>query len=55
MSDEQLINKATSVSSFDWQEILQLIDLAEKEETKRILESIMKHKYHLEEYKSGLL
>jgi hypothetical protein len=55
MNDDKLINKAISIPDFNWQEIVQLIDQAEKEETKRILENIMKGKYHSEEYNSGLL
>lgn len=55
MNDEQLINQAESIPYFRWYEIQSLIDMAEKEETKRILEGIERRKYHTEEFHSGML
>ena len=55
MNDEQLIRKAESTPYSRWYEIQSLIALAEKEETKRILEGIERRKYHTEEYYSGML
>ena len=55
MTDEQLINKAHGTQSIDWDSINSLIDLAYDEETKRILESIQKRKFHEDEFKDGNL
>lgn len=55
MNDEQLINKAHGTPAIEWSSITILIDLANTEETKRILESIQKQKYHEEEFLNGNL
>jgi hypothetical protein len=50
MTSEQLINKANGTHCIEWSSITSLIDLASDEETKAILESIQKQKYHEEEF-----
>lgn len=55
MNDDQLISKAISTNPINWQDIINLIDLAEKEETKRYLDNIMKGKYHEDEFNSRMI
>ena len=47
--DKELIKQAWATHYTRWYEIDYLIDQAESEETKEKLETIKKHKYHLEE------
>ena len=52
--DKALIDKAWGISCYNWTEIDNLIEQAESTEAKERLRVIRNHKYHLEEYKSGL-
>lgn len=52
--DKALIDKAWSISCYNWSEIDSLIEQAERPEAKERLMVIRNHKYHLEEYKCGL-
>lgn len=52
--DKALIDKAWGISCYNWSEIDNLIEQAESPEAKERLRVIRNHKYHLEEYKSGL-
>lgn len=52
--DKSLIDRAWKISCYDWSEIDNLIEQAESPEAKEKLRVIRNHKYHLEEYNSGL-
>lgn len=52
--DKELIKQAWAISCFDWYEIDGLIEQAESPEAKEELRTVRNHKYHMEEYKSGL-
>lgn len=53
--EKQLIAKANSLNCIDWSLIDGLIEQAETEEAKERLKTIRSYKYHLEEYKAGIL
>lgn len=53
--DKQLIAKANSLNCIDWSLIDGLIEQAETEEAKEKLRTIRNYKYHLEEFKAGIL
>lgn len=53
--DKELIRQAWATHYTRWSDIDSLIEQAESEETKRTLNNIQVHKYHLEEASEGLL
>lgn len=53
--DKQLIAQARATNYTDWHCIDHLIEQAESPEAKEKLTDIRNYKYHMEEYKSGLL
>lgn len=53
--DKKLIAKANSLNCIDWSMIDGFIEQAETEEAKERLRTIRNYKYHLEEYKAGIL
>lgn len=54
-NDQQLIDQANECSYLDYQNIRSMIDKAESQEAKDILERRQSYLYHLEEYNAGNL
>lgn len=53
--DKKLIEQARATNCIFWSSINELIEQAESPEDKEQLRVIRNSKYHIEEYKSGLL